>query len=326
MANIKAFLEQIANAIYGEEVRSSIINALDQVNSAATDSAAAASNAASAAVENASAAASSALNAATSKTEAAASAAAAEASAKRAEASSGVSVATTQKAGIVKPDGTTITVDADGSISVGGAITNEIGAVKDDLANHSHTAEDVGALPLTGGTISNELVVSNAGASSVRLVSTDNQRRTTVQQDEDLTYILNSSTKNNEYFGLAMPASESLANKLRFLVKTPDASTVWYKVFGEHNKPSGQYSGNGSVSKREIPISNSGNGDFLYIIDVTTGTNFAIVSYSGALLASGGTVTKVARSVAYFEYGKLYINSNSNALNASGTTYYYTVK
>lgn len=32
MANIKPYTDEIANAVYGEEVRSSIINALNKVN------------------------------------------------------------------------------------------------------------------------------------------------------------------------------------------------------------------------------------------------------------------------------------------------------
>ena len=32
MANIQSYLDQIANAVYGEEIRSSIINSLQKVN------------------------------------------------------------------------------------------------------------------------------------------------------------------------------------------------------------------------------------------------------------------------------------------------------
>ncbi len=32
MANIQPYIDQIANAVYGEEIRSSIINALNKVN------------------------------------------------------------------------------------------------------------------------------------------------------------------------------------------------------------------------------------------------------------------------------------------------------
>lgn len=59
----------------------------------------------------------------TSADSALASAIRAEAAAERAEAISGIDIATTEKVGIVKPDGTTITVDADGTIHGSASIT-----------------------------------------------------------------------------------------------------------------------------------------------------------------------------------------------------------
>lgn len=68
----------------------------------------------------------------TSADSALASAIRAEAAAERAEAVSGIDIATTEKVGIVKPDGTTITVDADGTIHGNASIT-----VDDALSTNS---------------------------------------------------------------------------------------------------------------------------------------------------------------------------------------------
>lgn len=84
---------------------------------AAANSASAAASSASTANSKASAAATSATNAAASAKTAAEDADRAEAAAERAESVAAVSVATTSKAGIVKPDGSTIKVQSDGTIS-----------------------------------------------------------------------------------------------------------------------------------------------------------------------------------------------------------------
>lgn len=96
--------------------------------------------------QQAEAAAESAESAENSASAASASAVAAAEAAKRAEAASGVSIASTQKAGIVKPDGETITVGADGTIAVSETVTKEISDVRNDLTNHTHTASEVGAV------------------------------------------------------------------------------------------------------------------------------------------------------------------------------------
>lgn len=83
---------------------------------AAADSASAAASSASAASSKASAAATSATNAENSAEIAASEAERATAAAERAESVTAVSIATTEIAGIVKPDGDTITVDRDGTI------------------------------------------------------------------------------------------------------------------------------------------------------------------------------------------------------------------
>jgi len=74
MADIQTYLDEISSAVYGEEVRSSIINALDAVNTSATDSAAAASTSATNASSSATTAKSYASNASTSASAAASSA------------------------------------------------------------------------------------------------------------------------------------------------------------------------------------------------------------------------------------------------------------
>lgn len=70
MADIQQYINNIQNAVYGEEVRGSIINALNAVNSSATGSATVAETSAITSAEKASEAVTSATSAASSNAEA----------------------------------------------------------------------------------------------------------------------------------------------------------------------------------------------------------------------------------------------------------------
>lgn len=117
-------------------------------------SASTATNAAASASASASAAAGSATTATDKASEAKASAEAAEAAAQRAESVSAVEIATTGKAGIVKPDGTTITVDPDGTIHGNESVTvdNELSTESTNpIANKAVAENFENFLPLNGG-------------------------------------------------------------------------------------------------------------------------------------------------------------------------------
>lgn len=110
MSNIQTFLEKIISARYGKDVRQSIHDAIEEIDKVADTAQGSATEAAEIAVKSASDAEQYRNEAKQYRDEAVAVA--------------GVEFATTEKAGLVKPDGTTITVDPDGTIhSVGSAGT-----------------------------------------------------------------------------------------------------------------------------------------------------------------------------------------------------------
>ena len=117
-----------------EQSVSSIGTSVEAAQAAATsaiESASSASNDAQNALQCASAALESAESSSQSASEAQASAEAAARSAEEAKAVANVNIATTEKAGIVKPDGTTITVDEDGTLHGSSSVDEMTGATAD---------------------------------------------------------------------------------------------------------------------------------------------------------------------------------------------------
>ena len=108
MANIQTFLQNILSARYGKDVRQSIHDAIEEVDRVADTAHGSATEAAEIAVDSA-------TEAEQYRTEA-------KQYRDEAVAVAGVEFATTEKAGLVKPDGETILIDPDGTIhSVGGS-------------------------------------------------------------------------------------------------------------------------------------------------------------------------------------------------------------
>lgn len=116
MANINKYLEDIKDAKYGEEVRDSIIDAIDAINTESNNAMNYAKDGKDSAQASATKAKQYATDAKTEAQNATNEADRAKTEADRAAAIAGIGVATTTTPGIVKPDGTTITVDPDGTI------------------------------------------------------------------------------------------------------------------------------------------------------------------------------------------------------------------
>lgn len=94
------------------------------------------------------------------------------------------------------------------------------------------------------------------------------------------------------------------------------------QIYGEHNKPSGSYTGNGSATTREINI--GGIGGELLITNNYGDT--AKVTKNGAIINKAGTLSAVASSKAKFVDGKLTLATTETALNENTRVYTYEVK
>lgn len=106
-------------------------------------------------------------------------------------------------------------------------------------------------------------------------------------------------------------------------------SAKYYKIYGEHNKPSGSYVGNGSETERVINTGGlASNAKMLYIYCGASGTS-ALVTGAGILCwkdAGGGTVECLPLSHGEFSTdGTCKIRSTSHYLNENTRKYYWRV-
>lgn len=93
-----------------------------------------------------------------------------------------------------------------------------------------------------------------------------------------------------------------------------------YMVHGEHNKPSGSYTGNGSATKRTIQTGAIGNW---VGINGTYGT-MAVLNPKGGWYKEGTSIVAFGVDVGYAADGNIYLSSEKVQLNGNGYEYVYT--
>lgn len=168
---------------------------------------------------------------------------------------------------------------------------------------HGTTASDVGALPDTGGTLSGTLGV--LGGTGV-----------VTGGDTSISLLV----KNGEVAQRSLSLNYDMALK-DALILTDFVGSETYNVYGEHNKPSGSYVGNGDETVRTINI--GGIGECLF---VKSSLFFVFVTAKGAFCVQAGTKTEtLASTVAKFENGVLTLALSSAWLNKNGSSYNYCV-
>lgn len=181
-------------------------------------------------------------------------------------------------------------------------------------------------LPLTGGTLSGSLYVKKstyplvsinnleygsevellAGKHSSQLIARDVYGDTSNQRSVQLNDSINTPSLNTAL---------QIVNKI-------SGSTSYYKIFGEHNKPSGSYTGNGSATSRMIEIGGIGNA---VIVICTANSTALIITASGAFGKTGGSTGYFSYDTVHFTNGIITIASTDGSLNASGKNYTYQV-
>lgn len=186
-------------------------------------------------------------------------------------------------------------------------------------------------LPLTGGTLSGslELYRNDSEYSNIRLLSSDKTSGVILERNANgsLTIYMRkdiNSGNDQVQFYLASWDDEiyPIYNLIR-VRKTVNGVAKTYRVFGDHNKPYGTYTGNGSPSKREINI---GGMNSNYCLAIKGGDCFTIVSNAGVLCVTNqGSFVSVPVEQVMFLNGVLTLNTIKDCANKNGETYYYQV-
>lgn len=150
--------------------------------------------------------------------------------------------------------------------------------------------------------------------------------QTFIQNANHITWITtrNDIGDNSNYRGIIVGDSESytnLKNAVRAVEKKNGGAVQYYNLYGEHNKPNGSYTGNGSATQRTIDT--GALGGTIRISGSTTGV-MAILTPAGGIIRNGSSVVAVASSEASFENGVLKI-ALADKINVNNETYYYQV-
>ena len=121
-------------------------------------------------------------------------------------------------------------------------------------------------------------------------------------------------------------ASTDINDAVKLERRVNDEYTA-YRMYGEHNKPSGYYVGNGDPTYREITIVDSASGGVSTMILLSSDTGMVLVSNRGGIAkyANDNVLTGIPQQQMMFFSGKLYINSADDLLNKADQQYWYQV-
>ena len=147
-----------------------------------------------------------------------------------------------------------------------------------------------------------------------------NSRKSRIQVNDNALWIYNASnsvdsTEKRRGFGIYnRNYSADKATAFRFF----DGSAPYY-AHGEHNKTTGEYTGNGSSATRVINTGGIGK-----VLAMYGAKGVVIVTPSGGFYGTGGSgFAHFAHSVAMYEDGVLTLNTANSVLNANGVNYNY---
>ena len=109
-------------------------------------------------------------------------------------------------------------------------------------------------LPIEGGTLTGNLQIKKAAPEIVMTHTTSNRYLNVFVSSDGNVYFRNAADSNNRTAFYLQPETATNLARLFRLQKIVDGTPIYYNVFGEHNKPSGEYTGNGSSTERVINL------------------------------------------------------------------------
>ena len=189
------------------------------------------------------------------------------------------------------------------------------------LANGNITEWSYGFLPLDGSVpMSGALKMEGSSLNLGKESEWGSGHYSSINQDSQNVRIITryNGIAREYFFG---DASKNLAETIG-LYDVSSGVGKYYNIFGEHNKPSGSYTGNGSATSRTIEIGGIGNA---VIVICTANSTALIITASGAFGKTGGSTGYFSYDTVHFTNGIITIASTDGSLNASGKNYTYQV-
>ncbi len=174
---------------------------------------------------------------------------------------------------------------------------------------------NLGAFPNSGGTLSGDLYANGGYV----------QLRGSVYSGSLIAYG-NPDDNQNSTAIIAVPPNASEGYNMSWgavLTRTVSGNENRYAIFSTYNKPTGNYTGNGSSEQRTIEI---GGMALLGVLMVYSADYWGIINYAGAyIIPQSGGVVRVTSSEAQFQNGVLTLATNNVYLNEEGRGIYYQV-
>ena len=177
-------------------------------------------------------------------------------------------------------------------------------------------------LPLTGGTLIGNLKIEHSyyPGYEVRNQGTKKIGSFGVHNDWGTSYLACENMEDSNDYSVLKVDIGSSAHPV-MLTRRNASGFGDYKIFGEHNKPSGSYTGNGDATERIIDTGGIGN-----FIAINSGYGFAVLGMNGGIFSMNGSGSgRYVSSEAKFLNGKLYIRTSHGAINTNGSSLDYQV-
>jgi hypothetical protein len=123
---------------------------------------------------------------------------------------------------------------------------------------------------------------------------------------------------SNKYVSLWLDANAATGRELSVALKGGGSNVI----FGEHNKPSGSYTGNGSATQRTVTVGGIGE-----VLTITSDTGMALVTNRGAICLNRqtGVLSGLKSYEVNYQNGVLTIAIADAFVNGSSIAYWYQV-
>ena len=180
------------------------------------------------------------------------------------------------------------------------------------------TPDSINAVNKAGDIMGGNLEITLQDENPTLTLTREGVSKTVVKTGSSGNSYFENVTGDNNYDDIVIRNRQTpLTNRFQ-IYSTNDGTTKNYNFFGEHNKPSGTYTGNGSATSRTINTGSIGNG-----LLIRSGQGSCLVLLSGAICIQNKTVTTYSYSEIHYENGVLTIASTGDHFNKNGITYAY---
>ena len=187
------------------------------------------------------------------------------------------------------------------------------------------TANPAGFLPRSGGILNGNTKIETIYRPELYLDYIGSKNcRTFIRSGENYAWLAARNSISDATNLRAIQLEDStmtpaIKDALQF-INYVDSKYEYYKIYGEHNKPTGSYTGNGSTTQRIIPT--GGLGDVV-VISSTLGNVMCL--RNGSFAFSSSTQKAFPGNQAQAVNGEIILATNNEFLNKSGQEYKFWV-